>query len=116
MCCVNEDIADFLKDRGDVGVTTEDIARLTSIVECLVEKKWDGFRPVEFQAVDRTRFEQLRFFCLPRLDVSACDEKMLNEYIGLAAANVRLALESLTNALKIRDGMVEKELEKAGNG
>jgi len=116
---INTDITNFLKDKTN-DVVDGDLEALATIVNELIDEKWErdeqGDRKIEFHVVDRTTTEPLPFIPLPRLQASMNSEEKLNEYVGLAAANVRLALENLTNALKIRDAMVKNELEKAANG
>lgn len=93
-------------DGGWAPVTKKDFDCLVAILGTLIAEKWapdpDGDRPINYKLIDRTRFEPEHYFSLPYLHNIEKDPVAMEEYIDLAATNVKIALERLDLVLKMR--------------
>lgn len=106
---LNNLIADFLAERrksdgGFAPVTEQDLNQLCSIMEKLTGMKWgrdaDGDLPIDWEIIDRTRFERMHFQPVP-YQHKAQNELAANEHLNAVVLNARIANDELNTTLKL---------------
>lgn len=112
---------DFMKTRskcdgsGWAPVAEDDIEKLGKIILRILEEKYerdcDGSIPVEFDLVDRTRFERMHYFKIPyEHKAKTNDERM--RILSLLNSNVHNAARALDQHVRTLDIIRRDEEEK----
>lgn len=111
-----EDVSFSAPGGGWATVAENDIQKLGEIVRDLIACKYqtdaDGDRPIDWQLIDRTKYEPSHFFPIPythRAKTAAEYERALD----LAVGNVNVATSRLDVLHRCRRELLRREQEKA---
>lgn len=110
----NEDIikriTSFLSERklssgGWADVSDAEIIELSDIIQAIISAKWqedaDNSCPVEFNLVNRTKYERNHFFNIP-YEHKAKTEEQKDECLDIAVINMKIASDVVSRIWRIR--------------
>jgi len=100
------------KDSGFAPVTEQDMQQLYELMHAIVTAKWspdcDGDRPINFDIIDRTRFEPMHWAKTPYRHHAECMEnrmaanRLLEDILDSCVTNVRTAAARLDTEIRVR--------------